>query len=75
MKYKVVTEEADMILRMFIQDILIDHMSRRVGIENWPSEAIYTWLNYYFAADQIPKVITRAHDNLLRHRGLPKVKI
>lgn len=75
MKYKVVTEEADMILSMFIQDILIDHMSRRVGIENWPSEAIYTWLNYYFAADQIPKVITRAHDNLLRHRGLPKVKI
>ena len=75
MKYKVVTEEADMILSMFIQDILIDHMSRRVGIENWPSEAIYTWLNYYFAADQIPKVITRAHDNLLRHRGLPKIKI
>ena len=75
MKYRVVTEEADMVLRMFIQDILIDHMSRRVGIENWPSEAIYTWLNYYFAADQIPKVITRAHDNLLRHRGLPKVKI
>ncbi len=75
MKYRVVTEEADMILSMFIQDILIDHMSRRVGIENWPSEAIYTWLNYYFAADQIPKVITRAHDNLLRHRGLPKVKI
>ncbi len=75
MKYRVVTEEADMILSMFIQDILIDHMSRRVGIENWPSEAIYTWLNYYFAADQIPKVITRAHDNLLRRRGLPKVKI
>jgi hypothetical protein len=75
MKYRVVTEEADMVLRTFIQDILIDHMSRRVGIENWPSEAIYTWLNYYFAADQIPKVITRAHDNLLRHRGLPKVKI
>jgi hypothetical protein len=75
MKYRVVTEEADMVLRTFIQDILIDHMSRRVGIENWPSEAIYTWLNYYFAADQIPKVITRAHDNLLRHRGLPKIKI
>lgn len=74
-KYRVVSEEADMVLGMFIQDILIDHMSRRVGIENWPSEAIYTWLNYYFAADQIPKVITRAHDNLLRHRGLPKVKI
>lgn len=74
-KYRVVTEEADMVLRMFIQDILIDHMSRRVGIENWPSEAIYTWLNYYFAADQIPKVITRAHDNLLRHRELPKIKI
>ena len=75
MKYRVVSEEADMVLGMFIQDILIDHMSRRVGIENWPSEAIYTWLNYYFAADQIPKVITRAHDNLLRRRGLPKVKI
>ena len=75
MKYRVVSEEADMVLGMFIQDILIDHMSRRVGIENWPSEAIYTWLNYYFAADQIPKVITRAHDNLLRHRGLPKIKI
>lgn len=74
-KYRAGFEEANMVLRMFIQDILIDHMSRRVGIENWPSEAIYTWLNYYFAADQIPKVITRAHDNLLRHRGLPKVKI
>lgn len=74
-KYRAGFEEANMVLKMFIQDILIDHMSRRVGIENWPSEAIYTWLNYYFAADQIPKVITRAHDNLLRHRGLPKVKI
>ena len=74
-KYRAGFEEANMVLKMFIQDILIDHMSRRVGIENWPSEAIYTWLNYYFAADQIPQVITRAHDNLLRHRGLPKIKI
>jgi hypothetical protein len=74
-KYRAGFEEANMVLKMFIQDILIDHMSRRVGIENWPSEAIYTWLNYYFAADQIPQVITRAHDNLLRRRGLPKVKI
>lgn len=74
-RYHVGEEEANWALSMYIEDVLIDHMSRRVGIVNWPAEAILTWINYYFGADKLPRVTTRAHDNMMRRRGLPKVDI
>ena len=65
-KYKGGIEEAKMALCAYIKYHLIEHMSRRVGIENWPQEAILTWLNYIFAAKQLPHVITQAHELFLK---------
>jgi hypothetical protein len=60
-KYKVSKDLAEYVLDIYIKDKLADHMSRRVGIENWPKEAILKWLDYYFGAKQLAKVITDAH--------------
>lgn len=65
-KYKEGWEGAMKALYTYIKNHLIDHMSRRVGIENWPQEAILTWLNYIFAAKQLPHVITQAHELFLK---------
>lgn len=74
-KYSVSHEKALEILRLFISDHLIKHMACRVGIENWPSEAITTWIRNYFGAKQLPHIITQAHDNWMNHMPLPKVQI
>ena len=74
-RYHVGEEKANWALSLYIEDVLIDHMSRRVGIVNWPAEAILSWLKFYFGADKLFKVTTRAHDNLMQRRGLPKVDI
>lgn len=65
-KYKENIEEAKKALYVYIKYHLLDHMSRRVGIENWPQEAVLTWLRNIFAAKQLPLVITQAHDLLLK---------
>jgi hypothetical protein len=74
-KYKVKQEDASKSLRLFLKDFLIDHMSRRVGIENWEADAIQKWIRNYFGAKQLPRVITQAHDNWLRYQPQPKLKI
>ena len=61
-KYKKSVDETKMALYLYIKNHLIKHMSSRVGIENWPEEAIFTWLNYIFGAKQLPNVVTQAHD-------------
>ena len=50
-----VAEEA---LRIYIERELIGHMSRRVGIENWPSEAIQTWLRNIFGVKRLDYLMT-----------------
>ena len=60
-KYKVDYLQADYVLNIYLDEKLAGHMSRRVGIENWPQEAIHRWLDYYFGAKQLEKVITDAH--------------
>jgi hypothetical protein len=35
-------------------------MACRVGIENWPGEAIAKWVQNYFGAKKLPFVITEA---------------
>jgi len=62
MKYKTDKSQAETVLYLFLRNHLITHMACRVGIENWPSEAITTWIRNYFGAKQIPYVITQAHD-------------
>ena len=61
-------EMADSVLNIYIDGRLAGHMARRVGIENWPSEAILKWLDYYFGAKQIEKVVTDAHQTWERHQ-------
>ena len=66
-KYHVEKDQALYVLDTFIQDKLAAHMSRRVGIENWPKEAILKWLDYYFGANKLEKVLTDAHQTWQRH--------
>lgn len=76
-KYKESKEVAMRALHVYIKSHLIKHMSSRVGIENWPQEAILTWLNYIFAAKRLQFVITQAHDLLQKElygTGLPPSK-
>lgn len=61
-KYHVTNEEAYAALCQYLFNKVEGHMARRVGIENWPGEAIDKWLRYYFAAKQLPKVITEAKE-------------
>lgn len=74
-KYSVTISLMDKILIVYIEDKLTDHMARRVGIENWPPEAILKWLDYYFGANRLAKVVTEAHEVWLRHQekleGMP----
>ena len=74
-KYSVTFSLMDKILIVYIEDKLTDHMARRVGIENWPPEAILKWLDYYFGANRLAKVVTEAHEVWLRHQekleGMP----
>ena len=57
-----------MVLDIYIDAKLALHMARRVGIENWPREAILKWLDYYFGAKQLDKVLTDAHQTWQRHK-------
>ena len=66
-KYKVDADKADCVLNIYINGKLAGHMARRVGIENWPREAILKWLDYYFGAKQLEKVVTDAHQTWVRH--------
>ena len=66
-RYKVSKKMADSVLNIYIDGKLAGHMARRVGIENWPHEAILKWLGYYFGAKQIEKVVTDAHQTWERH--------
>ena len=67
-RYKVDREKADRVLNIYINGKLTGHMARRVGIENWPREAVLKWLDYYFGARQLEKVVTDAHQTWERHQ-------
>ncbi len=67
-RYRVSRDVADCVLNVYINGKLVGHMARRVGIENWPREAILKWLDYYFGARQMGKVLTDAHQTWQRHQ-------
>ena len=53
-------------LQVLIRERLIPHMASRVGIENWPEEAILKWIKNYFGARRLPYVVTEAKELLLK---------
>jgi len=65
-KYEVSQTEACGVLNYFVRHKLLGHMSRRVGIENWPLDAILEWLRYYFGAKRLPQVITEVHEEWMK---------
>jgi len=66
-KYKTGREGADLALYFLIEDYLVKHMSSRVGIENWPEEAIMTWVKYFFGYKQLPRLVTQAREYVIKH--------
>ena len=65
-KYKVSDGLARLIVYQFANGKLKGHMSRRVGIENWPVETVLQWLRYYFGAKRLPQVITEVHEEWVK---------
>ena len=59
-KYKVGHTHAYEVLSTYIDEKLAKHMACRVGIENWPGEAINKWVHNYFGVKKLPFVITEA---------------
>lgn len=62
MKYRVDDDFAFNVLKVYIDNHLARHMACRVGIENWPAEAIMKWVQNYFAAKKLPFVLTEAKE-------------
>lgn len=60
-KYKVGLYETERVLMAYLSQHLTKHMACRVGIENWPSEAIAKWVKNYFGPKKLSYVITEAH--------------
>lgn len=60
-KYKVDLNEAERVLITYLVLHLTKHMACRVGIENWPSEAIAKWVKNFFGPKKLSYVITEAH--------------
>ena len=50
------------VLKVYIDNHLARHMACRVGIENWPAEAIMKWVQNYFGAKKLPFVLTEAKE-------------
>jgi hypothetical protein len=61
-KYNVDYNKACEVLNYYVRGKLAGHMSRRVGIENWPLNAILDWLRYYFGAKRLSQVITEVRE-------------
>ena len=70
-KYKLHYTVAYEVLSTYIDEKLARHMACRVGIENWPGEAITKWVQNYFSAKKLPFVITEA--NQVHNRYVEKL--
>ena len=65
-KYKKGANTSVEALLMLIDERLTPHMASRVGIENWPEEAILKWVKNYFGARRLPFVVTEARELWLK---------
>ena len=61
-KYHVGNIQAEEVLAYYLVNHLTKHMACRVGIENWPGEAITQWVKNYFGPRKLEFAITEAHD-------------
>ena len=61
-KYRVSDAQAQEVLGCYLVNHLTKHMACRVGIENWPGEAIIQWVKNYFGPRKLGFVVTEAHD-------------
>ncbi len=61
-KYGVDDCTAHFVLFRYLDHRLSGHMACRVGIENWPVEAIKKWLKNYFGAKKLGYVVTDAKE-------------
>lgn len=71
-KYKQGFYAADEALTVLIEERIIPHMSSRLGIENWPEDAILKWLKNYFGARRLPYVVTEARELWLKKQEKAK---
>jgi len=65
-KYKVDYPQTYTIVKYFVLNKLIEHMSRRVGVENWPEESVIKWVDYYFGVKRLPRVIAEIREEWMR---------
>ena len=61
-KYRVPEYVAKEDLRYYLDEKVTHHIARRVGIENWESDAILKWVVNYFSVKFMQRNITEAHD-------------
>ena len=76
-KYKVPDYVARAVLRYYLQEKLAHHLARRVGIENWESDAILKWIENYFSVKFMQRNISEAHELELKRieMQMPKPQI
>ena len=76
-KYKVPDYVARVVLRHYLEEKLSHHLARRVGIENWESEAILKWIENYFSVKFMQRNISEAHELELKRieMQMPKPQI
>ena len=74
LKYNIGYPQAYNELEYYVNNKLIGHMSRRVGIENWPEEAVCKWIDYYFGVKRLALVIAEIHEEWLRKMDNTKYK-
>lgn len=72
-EYPLEASIVDQVLNTYLDEKVTPHMSRRVGIENWPNDAILKWLDYFFGAKRLAKVITEAHETWQRANEDPTI--
>ena len=61
-KYRVPEYIAKEDLLFYLDEKVTHHIARRVGIENWESDAILKWVVNYFSVKFMQRNITEAHD-------------
>ena len=71
-KYKKQGNTSVAALQSLVFERMIPHMASRVGIENWPEEAILKWIKNYFGARRLPYVITEARELWLKDQEKEK---
>lgn len=71
-KYTTTDQLAELAVCHFVNGKLKDHMSRRVGVANWPLETFLKWVGNYFSAKRLEYVITEVHEEWIKYNNISK---